>query len=119
MEWRLDKSRPVCPQMCERLCVEIAVGELMPNNRIPSVREIAVDAGVNPNTVQKALEQLEGMGLLYSIRGTGWFVAEDTSIANDTLKRLLDEKTSEYFSAMSKLGLSSEQIKDYIKEWKI
>ena len=65
MSWQLDKNRAICPQICERLCVEIANGTLKPNDKLASVRELAIRAGVNPNTVQKAFEQLEQDELIY------------------------------------------------------
>ena len=49
MTWTLDKNRPLCPQICEQVCVRIATGEFLPNSRILSVREMAIAAGVNPN----------------------------------------------------------------------
>ena len=76
MGWNLDKKRPLCPQICEQICVLISKGELKPGERLMSVREVAVSASVNPNTVQKSFEQLEQRGVIYSKRGSGWYVAE-------------------------------------------
>lgn len=119
MDWKIDKTRPICPQLCELLSVQIASGELTANSRLKSVREVAVLAGVNPNTVQKSFEQLERQGLIYSVRGTGWFVAENAENAKVAVKNLIEKKTETYFSEMEKLGLSPDEIKDYIKEWDI
>lgn len=118
MEWQLDKKRPICPQLCEQLCVFIASGAIAPGSRLLSVREAALEAGVNPNTVQKSFEQLEQQGLIYSVRGSGWYVSENLAAAQETAKRLRKEKTAEYFSAMQALGLDTAQTKEYIKEWK-
>lgn len=119
MSWKLDKNRPICPQICERLCVEIAGGVLAPHERLCSVRELAVRAGVNPNTVQKAFEQLEAQGLIYSVRGSGWFVSESTEDAATIVKELTLRKTSAYFEEMSALGYSESDVKEYIKEWRM
>ena len=54
MIWSLDKNRPLCPQICEQICVSIANGTFLPGSRLMSVREMAISAGVNPNTVQRA-----------------------------------------------------------------
>ena len=54
MNWSLDKKQPICPQICEKLCVMIASGELSPGDRLMSVRDVALSAGVTPNTVQKS-----------------------------------------------------------------
>ena len=113
----LDKNRPVCPQICEILCVDIVGGVYPPEGRLPSVRELAVSFGVNPNTVQRALETMEEQGLLYSVRGSGWFVQQDISRARQVLHRLRTEKTAEFFRAMAALGMSDDGIKDFVKEW--
>ena len=117
MSWNLDKNRSICPQICERLSVRIARGDFSPNERLMSVREVALQAGVNPNTVQKAFEQLEAQGLIYSVRGSGWFVSEGSSTAKETVEKLIHDKTAAYFGSMEDLGFSAEQVKQYIKEW--
>lgn len=119
MRWKLDKNRPICPQIGEQICVAIACGELKPKERLLSVREVAVTAGVNPNTVQKAFEQLEQTGLIYSVRSLGWFVAEDTSIAKETVNRLIREKTESYLAEMQLLGLNKQDTITYIKEYSV
>ncbi len=119
MTWLLDKKRPICPQICEQICVRISSGEYKPNERIPSVRDIAVEAGVNPNTVQKALDELEKDNMLYSVRGAGWYVGEDLEKAKKRLEEIKMAKTREYFDSMRQLGLTNDQTIDYIKELKI
>ena len=74
MSWMLDKTRPICPQICEQICVKIAAGEFKPNDRLMSVREVAVAAGVNPNTVQRAYTLLEERGFIHTIPKKGVFV---------------------------------------------
>ena len=71
MRWLIDKERPICPQINEQIAARIALGEFRPADRLASVRDVAVAAGVNPNTVQKAFESLEAEGLIYSVRGSG------------------------------------------------
>ena len=117
MEWSLNKERPLCPQICEQICVGIARGEFAPGERLLSVREVAVYAGVNPNTVQRAFETLEREGVLYSVRGSGWFVAEDTTVAKAELERIIAEKTAKFFNEMQALGLEPEAVRFYVKEW--
>ena len=118
MEWTLDKVRPLCPQICEQLCVQIALGRFAPGERLLSVRETALSAGVNPNTIQRSFETLEQQGILYSVRGSGWYVSEDISLAKEALQRLYEEKTAAYFTAMEGLGMSPSAIKTYVEEWK-
>lgn len=117
MNIRLDKSRPICPQICEYLCASIAKGDIEPNQRLLSVREVALNIGVNPNTVQKAMEQLESKGVIYSVRGSGWFVSENTATAVDTVKEIANLKTKQFILEMENLGFTLEDILNIIKEW--
>lgn len=117
MNWKLDKNQPICPQLCEQLCAHIVSGEFQPGQRLMSVREVAVTAGVNPNTVQRAFEQLEAQGILHSVRGAGWFVAEDTTSAETMRSTLVQRKLSAFFSDMASLGLSADEVKNIVKEW--
>ena len=113
----LDKNRPVCPQICELLCVDIVNGVYDAERRLPAVRELAAGWGVNPNTVQKALDTLEEQGLLHSVRGSGWYVREDISRAREVLQELRIEKIREFFAVMESLGLSPEETCEFVKEW--
>ena len=117
MKWELDKSKPLCPQISEQVCLRIAVGEFRAGERLLSVRDVALEAGVNPNTVQRSFETLEQQGILYSVRGSGWFVAEDITPARDTLQTLWREKTAAYLAEMAALGLSVQEAKDYVAAW--
>lgn len=117
MTWNLDKSRAICPQLCQQLCARIAAGEYVPHQRIMSVRETALSAGVNPNTVQRAFAQLEQQGILYSERGAGWFVSGNTDAARQLFQSLIQEKLDAFFHEMTSLGLTAEAVKEYVKEW--
>ena len=116
MDWKLDKKRPLCPQICEQLCVMIAKGRFNAGERLMSVRDVAVDAGVTPNTVQKSFEQLEQKGVIYSIRGSGWYVSENTQVAREALYDLVRSKTEAYLSDMRSLGLNKKEILSQIGE---
>ena len=119
MDWIIDKSRPICPQIGEQLCLGIAKGMFAPHQKLPSVREIAVEAGVNPNTVQHSLGELERKGILYSIRSSGWYVAENIALAQEVLQDILAQKTADYFAAMHVLGMDAAAVKEYVKEWSV
>lgn len=101
------------------MCVAIASGRYDPDDKLPSVRELAVEAGVNPNTVQRSYELLEQQGILYTVRGSGRFVSQDISVAKQTVESLKIKKTQEYFSGMESLGLDTEAVKAYIREWNL
>ncbi len=117
MEWKLDKSKPLCPQIGEQLCLRIATGEFRAGERLLSVRDVALAAGVNPNTVQRSFESLEQEGILYSVRGSGWYVAEDISRARAALERMWDEKTAAYVEEMTALGKDLNEVKSFVAAW--
>ena len=116
MNWTLDKSCPICPQICELICVAIASGEFSGGEKLLSVREIALLAGVNPNTVQKSFEELERRGVIHSVRCSGWYVNENTSAAVEELGSLRIKRTEEYLAEMAQLGCSTEEVIEYIKK---
>ena len=118
MDWKLDKSRPICPQICEKLNVAIAAGELSPGERLMSVREVALSAGVNPNTVQKSFEELERLGSVYSVRGSGWYVSEDPAAAKSQVGSMIRQRVDDFFADMERLGVACEAAKKYVEEWK-
>lgn len=119
MVWELNKDRPLCPQIYEQICVGIVNGDFLPEERLMSVRDVAITAGINPNTVQRAFENLEKDGILYSVRGSGWFVNEDTSKAKEVLQSIIFEKVEKFFGEMKALGLDTVQIKKYVEEWNL
>ena len=115
--WRLDKNRGICPQICEQLCARIVAQEFLPGQRLMSVREVALAAGVNPNTVQRAFEQLESQGVLRSERGSGWYVTEDIQCAQELYRAMITQKCRQFFSEMADLGMTPEKVKAFVKEW--
>ena len=117
MEWSIDKSKPICPQICEQMCVAISTGEFEAGSRLLSVREVALLAGVNPNTVQKSFEELERKGIIHSVRCSGWYVGEDITNAEKTLIELKYKKTAEYFAEMEQIGCDAKMTMEYLKEW--
>ncbi len=116
MNWTLDKSRPICPQICELICAAIASGEFSAGEKLLSVREIALLAGVNPNTVQKSFEELERRGVIHSVRCSGWYVNENIEAASSEVSALRMKKTQEYLAVMSQLGCQTDEIIRYINE---
>lgn len=117
MIWKIDKDKPVCPQLAEQIAAAIARGEFSPNEKLSSVREIAVEAGVNPNTVQKTFELLEGEGLVYSVRGTGWFVSDNAEIPANWKKEITMERVRDFFAQMSSIGYTVPEIKKIVEEY--
>ncbi len=116
MEWSLDKERPICPQLCEKICAAIATGGFEPHDRLMSVRDVAVQAGVNPNTVQKAFEMLEQESLIYSIRGSGWYVSNASDLAKEKLKTVVEEKVAGLVRDLAALGYPKDAVAEMVKE---
>lgn len=110
MPWNLDSDKPIFLQIVERLEQDILSGSYAPGEKIPSVRDLALEAAVNPNTMQKALAELERKGLVYSQRTSGRFVTED----NKLIARCKAEKAQEdirlFMADMNALGLTKEEV---------
>ncbi len=116
MEWVFRSELPIYSQLVEKIKLGIVSGELPPGTRLASVRDLAMEAGVNPNTMQRALQELEREGLVFSQRTAGRFVTEDVSVI-DTIKRGLARQQIESFrKAMGELGYDREGIIALLKE---
>lgn len=116
MNWTLDKTRPICPQLCEIICINIANGNFSAGQKILSIREIALLAGVNPNTVQKSFEELERRGVIHSIRCSGWYVNNSIDAAKNEVRALRIKKAEDYLTAMSQLGCNLDEMIKYLYE---
>ena len=108
MEWKYDDSLPIYPQLVELLKRSIVSGELLPGSRLLSVREMAVEAKVNPNTMQRALQELERSGLVYSQRNTGRYVTDELSSIDQTREQMALEAVHDFMDKMKQLGFSAE-----------
>ena len=109
MDFELQSSRPIWLQLSEQLGRRIVNGDYPPGSRFPTVRDLAAEAGVNPNTMQRALGQLESEGLVITNRTAGRTVTEDVGVLDATRKRLAAELTEKYFSDMRELGYTRAQ----------
>ena len=110
MSWTLDNDRPIYLQLMERIQRDIIAGVYQPGDKLPSVRDLALEAAVNPNTMQKALSELERSGLVYSQRTSGRFITEDTEMLTQMKKELATEHIQEFFQKMEQLGLSRAEL---------
>lgn len=108
MSWTLDSNRPIYPQIMERITVAIISGTYPPGSRLPSVRELAQEAGVNPNTMQKSLAELERTGLLYSQRTSGRFITEDPNMIEETKKAIASAQVKEFLKKMEHIGFTKQ-----------
>lgn len=116
MDTIFDNERPIYIQLVEKLELEIVSGKLKAGSRIASVRELALYMKVNPNTMQKALSDLEEEGLIYTERTNGKFVTEDVKLIEKKKKDLAKEKVKNFFKDMDKIGISFDEAVNYLKE---
>ncbi|MGI6010030.1 MAG: GntR family transcriptional regulator [Ruminococcus sp.] len=110
MSWVLDSGRSIYLQIVERIELEIVSGKYKPGDKVPSVRELAVEAGVNPNTMQKAMVELERYGLVHSERTSGRFITEDENMITEIRKDLAKKQILEFMERMKKMGFNGEEI---------
>ena len=116
MPWNLDDDRPIYLQLMERIQHDIVSGTYQPGDKLPSVRDLAVDAAVNPNTMQKALSELERCGLVYSQRTSGRFITEDETMLKQLKSQLAEEHIRDFFEKMRQLGFQTEETLALIQE---
>ena len=116
MSWNLDSDRPIFVQIIERIEMDIISGVYKSGDKLPSVRELASLAAVNPNTMQKALAELERTGLVYSQRTSGRFITEDQKMIDELKQTLATEQIKLFFERMSKLGISAEDTLKLVKK---
>lgn len=109
MPWNLTSDRPIFMQIIEIIQLEIISGKYRPGDKLPSVRDFASEAAVNPNTMQKALSELERSGLVYSQRTSGRFITEDVKMIEELKSSLAKEKIHEFLENMQKLGFQKEE----------
>lgn len=117
MAWDLDTDRPIYAQLVERIQMQIVSGQYSPGARLPSVRELAMVAAVNPNTMQKAFAELERSGLVITQRTNGRTVTEDEELIGDIKTGLAKEQVNAFFSKMSELGYTEKEASDLIKKY--
>ena len=116
MDKKIDDNIPIYVQIMNSVKEAIAAGELRPSERVLSVRELARDFEVNPNTMQRALNELEREGLLVSERTSGRFVTADRELV-EQLKNKMAAKTADNFRReMAALGFSDEEMIDFFRE---
>ena len=110
MEWNFRNDQPIYSQLTQRLTEAIVSGIYAPGEKLPSVRELALEAGVNPNTVQRALTELEREGLVFSQRTAGRFVSENENMIVNAKLRIADERVSEFLRSMKTLGCGRQEV---------
>ena len=115
MQWQFSNDAPIYTQLIQQVKVGIVTGAFPPGERLPSVRDLATEAGVNPNTMQRALAELERDGLVYSQRTAGRFVTEDNIMINQAKRSLAERHVKTFLEAMLRLGFRREEIINLIE----
>ena len=113
MAWNLDSNRPIYVQLAEQVQRDIISGLYQPGTKLPSVRELASQAKVNPNTMQKALTELEHSGLVYSQRR---FITEDKEMIETLKEQLASSQIQEFLEKMSCMGFQPQDTLHLIEK---
>ncbi len=120
MKWSFDSDRPIYAQIIDHIRLFIASGEYKAGEKLPSVREIAQEAGVNPNTMQRAFAELESQGLVFANRTSGRFITEDEGMIKELKKELASDAIRTFLDSMKQIGYNKnetvELMKYYIEE---
>ena len=116
MKWVFRQDAPIYTQLMDQFCLAIASGLYRPGERLRAVRDLAAEAGVNPNTMQRALSELERQGLVYSQRTAGRFVTEDPDRIAGAKRDLAEAKLRDFLGSMATLGYNREDILTLIRE---
>ena len=116
MKWQFSNDAPIYSQLIMQIKVGIVAGVFPPGDRLPSVRDLATEAGVNPNTMQRALAELERDGLVYSQRTAGRFVTEDETVIRKVKRDLAQGHIRQFLEAMGRLGYRKQEILELLRQ---
>ncbi len=110
------KQKPIYQQIADTLCERVLNGELKPDERMPSVRDVAIQLGVNPNTVMRTFDYLQQAGIIYNKRGVGYFVSPDASDKILTLQRkeFMEEELPAFMQKLKLLGITLADLEKEI-----
>ena len=114
MKFEFDNNIPIYIQLVEQLKIHIISGKIGLGERLPSVRDLALQIKVNPNTMQKALVELENLKLIYTERTNGKYVTNDKKIIDKYKKKYADELSERYILSMNSIGYNKEEIIEYL-----
>jgi GntR family transcriptional regulator len=114
MKVEFDERSPIYLQIVNELKARIAVGRIGCNDKLPSVRDMAREYGVNPNTIQRVYHRLEREGICFATRGTGTFVRDDKSLVTRLRREMADQLVERFLQDMEKIGLEGEEIEQAV-----
>lgn len=117
MSWELQGDYPIYLQLIEILQQKILTGEYPIGEKLPSVRELATVAAVNPNTMQKALTELERMGLVYTNRTSGRYVTSDETLIKQMRTHIATKEIQQFVTNMIQLGYTKEEVLEELNQY--
>ena len=117
MSEQFDSSRPIYAQLVERLKARILAGTYQSGGHLDSVRDLAAVAGVNPNTMQRALAQLEAEGLVRTERTSGRFVTEDIDLIEQLRASAARNIAADFLEKMRSIGYTPQQAAELLRSW--
>ncbi|MCM1160780.1 MAG: GntR family transcriptional regulator [Roseburia sp.] len=115
MAWNLENDRPIYTQIVEKIQFQIVSGMYKAGDKLPSVRELAAIAGVNPNTMQKAFGELERSGLIVTQRTSGRIVTENEEMIDVIKKEMAKEQIERFLEKMRELGFEKKEILEFLE----
>lgn len=116
MAWNFASDKPVYLQISERIIASVLSGKYQPGQQIPTVRQLAIEAAVNPNTVQHAFSKLENDGLIVSQGTVGRYVTEDINIIENCRKQITQQTVKDFVKSVKKLSVSKAVVLKMIEE---
>lgn len=116
MAWSFCDDKPIFQQIVDTITVRILRGQYKAGDKLPTVRDFAVEAGVNPNTMQRALNIIEETGIIYTRRGDGRYVSENTAVLEEIREQYVKETVNEFLANLLELGLDEDSILNAITQ---
>ncbi|MEC1659114.1 GntR family transcriptional regulator [Bacillus mojavensis] len=117
MKQDFQSSKPIYMQIADQIFYRLVRKELVPGDKLPSVREMAIQTKVNPNTIQRTYSEMERLGIVETRRGQGTFIAEKAEIVDELKERLTREVFKSFIHQMAELGLTKEEMMAGIKKY--
>ncbi|NLY76627.1 MAG: GntR family transcriptional regulator [Tissierellia bacterium] len=112
-----NNNLPIYIQIMNLIKSRIISGNISGGDKLPSVRDLSKELRVNPNTIQRAYQELEREGLVFTQRGMGTFATEDMEIIKNLKKTIATDLVDKFFIEMKKLGFTSHEVKEIVSEW--
>ena len=116
MDWSFNNDMPIYTQLVDKIKLSIVSGQLPPGEKLSTVRDLSAEAKVNPNTMQRAFQELERAGLVFSQRSSGRFVTEDVEIIMEAKKAMARQYVQSFMKSMEQLGYTGEEILHLLEE---